>query len=141
TGAVISFPASVVPVFIQIPLAIWIGYAVYKRQTKMLVPSLIALGVMYLTAVISSRVDFLQIDVVQYFGGGGSAGLFGLGVVNSAFMIWIVIFMVYLYLASTLPVWKLLQPRDFINSHQLVVGLGILYLGLIFTNPEITAPV
>jgi len=137
----ISFPASVVPVFIQIPLAIWIGYAVYKRQTKMLVPSLIALGVMYLTAVISSRVDFLQIDVVQYFGGEGSAGLFGLGAVNSAFMIWIVILMVYVYIASTLPVWKLLQPRDFINSHQLVVGLGILYLGLIFTNPEITAPV
>src|SRR5699024_7469941 len=39
------------------------------------------------------------------------------------------------------PVWKLLQPRDFINSHQLVVGLAILYLGLLFTNPTITAPV
>src|SRR5690606_38520209 len=28
----------------------------------------------------------------------------------------------------------------FINSHQLIVGLGILYLGLLFTQPEITAP-
>ncbi|GAB4072221.1 carbon starvation protein A [Barrientosiimonas marina] len=136
----ISFPTSVLPVFIQIPLAIWIGYAVYKRKARMLVPSLLALGAMYLTAIMASRVDFLQIDIVQYFGGEGSEGLFGLGAVNSAFMIWIVILMVYVYIASTLPVWKLLQPRDFINSHQLVVGLAILYLGLLFTNPEITAP-
>src|SRR5699024_8354541 len=48
--------------------------------------------------------------------------------------------MVYVYIASTLPVWKLLQPRDFINSHQLVVGMAILYLGLLFTNPSVTAP-
>src|SRR5699024_2722311 len=53
---------------------------------------------------------------------------------------WIIILMVYVYIASTLPVWKLLQPRDFINSHQLVVGLGILYIGLLLTNPTITAP-
>ncbi|MFZ3578732.1 carbon starvation protein A [Virgibacillus sp. DJP39] len=136
----ISFPASVIPVFIQIPLAIWIGAAVYKRKTKMLVPSLIALAVMYATAVLASKVSFLQIDLVQYMGGEGGAGLFGLGAVSTAFFIWIIILMIYVYIASTLPVWKLLQPRDFINSHQLVVGLGILYLGLLFTNPEITAP-
>ncbi|WP_010530352.1 carbon starvation CstA family protein [Lentibacillus jeotgali] len=137
----VSFPASVLPVFIQIPLAIWIGYAVYKGKTKMLLPSVIALAVMYLTAVLASRIGFLQIDLVSYFGGEGSAGLFGLGAVNSAFFIWILVLMIYVYIASTLPVWKLLQPRDFINSHQLVVGLAILYLGLLFTNPEITAPV
>ncbi|CDQ40307.1 MULTISPECIES: carbon starvation CstA family protein [Virgibacillus] len=137
----ISYPASVLPVFIQIPLAIWIGYAVYKRNKKMLLPSILALAIMYLTAVVASKVDFLQIDLVQYMGGEGGSGLFGLGAVSTAFLIWIVILMVYVYIASTLPVWKLLQPRDFINSHQLVVGLGILYLGLLFTNPEMTAPI
>lgn len=137
----ITFPASVLPVFIQIPLAIWIGYAVYKRSSKMLVPSLIALAIMYLAAIISSRVGFLQIDLVQYLGGESAAGWFGLSTTGTAFFIWIIILMIYVYFASTLPVWKLLQPRDFINSHQLVVGLGILYLGLLFTNPTITAPV
>lgn len=137
----ISYPASVIPVFIQIPLAIWIGFAVYKRKQKMLVPSLIALAVMYATAVLASKVGFLQIDLVQYMGGEGGAGLFGLGATSTAFFIWIIILMVYVYIASTLPVWKLLQPRDFINSHQLIVGLAILYLGLLFTNPEITAPI
>jgi carbon starvation protein len=38
------------------------------------------------------------------------------------------------------PVWQLLQPRDFINSWQLLLGLAILYAGLFVTNPEITAP-
>lgn len=136
----ITFPASVFPVFIQIPLAIWIGYAVYKRSGKMLIPSLIALAIMYIAAIISSRVEFLQIDLVQYLGGEDAVGWFGLSSVGTAFFIWIVILMIYVYIASILPVWKLLQPRDFINSHQLVVGLGILYLGLLFTNPTITAP-
>lgn len=136
----ITYPSSVLPVFIQIPLAIWIGYAVYKRQKKMLVPSLIALAIMYAAAIAASKFEFLQIDLVKYMGGEDGTGLFGLSTVGTAFFIWIMILMVYVYIASTLPVWKLLQPRDFINSHQLVVGLGILYLGLLFTNPTITAP-
>src|SRR5699024_7515561 len=69
-----------------------------------------------------------------------AAGWFGLSSVGTAFLIWIIILMIYVYIASTLPVCKLLQPRDFINSHQLVVGVLILYLGLFFTNPTITAP-
>ncbi|OAT83785.1 carbon starvation protein CstA [Bacillus sp. MKU004] len=136
----ITFPASVLSVFIQIPLAVWIGYRVYKRSGSMLLPSLVALGVMYLSAVVASRVEFLQIDFVQYFGGEGAVSLFGLSSTSMAFFAWIIILMIYVYIASTLPVWKLLQPRDYINSHQLVVGLGLLYLGLLFSNPKITAP-
>lgn len=136
----ITYPASVLPVFIQIPLAIWIGYAAYKRNMKMLIPSLIALAVMYATAILTAEVSWLQIDLVSYMGGEGGEGLFGLGAVSTAFMIWIGVLLVYVYIASTLPVWKLLQPRDFINSHQLSVGLIILYAGLLFTNPTINAP-
>src|SRR5699024_7842299 len=83
----ITFPASVLPVFIQIPLAIWIGYAVYKRSGKMLIPSLIALAIMYIAAIISSRVEFLQIDLVQCLGGEGAAGWFGLSATGTAFFI------------------------------------------------------
>src|SRR5699024_962477 len=136
----ITYPSSVLPVFIQIPLAVWIGYSVYKWQKKMLLPSLVALAVMYITAVVASKVSFLQIDLIQYMGGENGASLSGLSTTGTAFFIWIIILMIYVYIASTLPVWKLLQPRDFINSHQLVVGLGILYLGLLVTNPTISAP-
>lgn len=136
----ISFPASVLSVFIQIPLAVWIGYSVYKKKGNMLIPSIIALGVMYFAAIIASRVPILQIDLVKYFGGEGATGLFGLSATSLAFFVWIVVLMIYVYIASTIPVWKLLQPRDYINSHQLVVGLALLYLGLLFSNPSVTAP-
>jgi carbon starvation protein len=136
----ISFPASVIPVFIEIPLAIWIGYAVYRKKGGMLLPSVVALAVMYGSAVITSMVPVLQIDLVKYFGGAEGTTLFGLNGMSMAFFVWIVILMVYCYIASVLPVWKLLQPRDYINSHQLIVGLGIMYLGLFVLRPEITAP-
>jgi carbon starvation protein len=136
----IKFPASVVPIFIEIPLAVWIGYAVYKRKKEMLVPSIIALAVMYGTAVLSSKIPALQIDLVKYFGGAENTVLFGLDGVSMSFFVWIIILMIYGYISSTLPVWKLLQPRDYINSHQLVVGLVILYAGLVFLQPKVTAP-
>ncbi|WP_408009536.1 carbon starvation protein A [Pseudalkalibacillus sp. A8] len=136
----VNFPASVLSIFIQIPLAIWIGYAVYKKSGSMLLPSILALAFMYGAAVLASRFEFLQIDLVKWFGGEGTTVMFGLNGVSMAFFVWIIVLMVYVYFASTLPVWKLLQPRDYINSHQLVLGLVILYLGVIFTNPTITAP-
>lgn len=139
----ITFPASVISVFIQIPLAIWIGYTVNRKGKSMLIPSLVGLVVMYGAAIAASAIPALQIDLVGYFGGEGNTVFAGLDAVSVAFMVWIAILMIYVYIASVLPVWKLLQPRDFINSHQLVVGLAILYLGLFFTWPaaEMTAPV
>jgi carbon starvation protein len=136
----INFPATVLSIFIQIPLAIWIGVRAYKKSGNMVIPSIIVLFVMYFTAIIASYVPVLQIDLVQYFGGAENPVIFGLTGIEMAFFVWITILMIYVYFASTLPVWKLLQPRDLINAYQLVLGLGILYLGLFISNPEITAP-
>lgn len=46
----------------------------------------------------------------------------------------------YAFFASVLPVWTLLQPRDYINSLLLYLGLGGMYLGLVVSNPEFVAP-
>ncbi|WP_277810565.1 carbon starvation CstA family protein [Chromohalobacter canadensis] len=136
----ITFPASVLSVFIQIPLAVWIGYRVYRHSGSMLLPSVIALAVMYGAALLASEVPILQVDLVSWFGGADAAVAGGFDATSMAFLVWIVVLMVYVYIASTLPVWKLLQPRDYINSHQLVVGLALLYLGLLVGAPEMTAP-
>ncbi len=138
----ISNPASVLPVVLQVPVAIWIGYAVLRRGGNLLAPSLVALVLMYGTAILTTRVEWLQIDLVRWFGGEGAGTvLFGLEAVSASFLTWILVLLAYVYIASTLPVWKLLQPRDYINAQQLVVGLGILYLGLLVLQPEVTAPV
>lgn len=136
----ISFPATVLSIFIQIPLAVWIGYRAYRKTGSMILPSVLVLIIMYATAVIASYVPALQIDLVSYFGGEEATLIFGLSGVETAFLVWIIILMVYVYFASTLPVWMLLQPRDLINSYQLLTGLFILYLGLFVINPDITAP-
>lgn len=136
----ISYPATVLSIFIQIPLAIWIGIRAYKKSGNMVIPSIIVLFMMYFTAILASYVPVLQIDLVQYFGGSENMVLFGLSGIEMSFLVWIIILMIYVYFASTLPVWKLLQPRDLINAYQLVLGLALLYLGLFISSPEITAP-
>jgi carbon starvation protein len=46
-------------------------------------------------------------------------------------MVWVIILLVYSYVASVLPVWLLLQPRDYINALQLISALGLVVVGLI----------
>ena len=53
---------------------------------------------------------------------------------------WVIVLFIYAFFASVLPVWLLLQPRDYVNSHQLFVALGIIGLGIIFTNAPVVAP-
>lgn len=46
----------------------------------------------------------------------------------------------YGFVASVLPVWSLLQPRDFINSLLLYVGLAGMYVGFFMTGNDFVAP-
>ncbi len=138
----ISNPAAVLPVALQIPMALWMGQRIIRRGGSLLVPSLVALAVMYGTAVLTSRLEWLQIDLVRWLGGeGASTALLGLEATPASFLIWIVVLLGYVYIASTLPVWRLLQPRDYINAQQLLVGLAILYAGLFLLQPAVTAPI
>jgi carbon starvation protein len=50
---------------------------------------------------------------------------------------WTYILLVYALIASILPVWLLLQPRDYINSFQLYLGLTLILLGLLIWHPQI----
>jgi carbon starvation protein len=47
---------------------------------------------------------------------------------------WIGVLLLYGFLASILPVWLLLQPRDYINSFQLYFALITLFLGLVIAT-------
>jgi carbon starvation protein len=53
---------------------------------------------------------------------------------SNPIVIWTVILLVYCFFASVLPVWTLLQPRDYINSHQLLLALGLLVVGLMVAS-------
>lgn len=122
----VSVPTSVLPINIQIVVAVIIGVLIYKRGVKPLFPSLIALAVLYLFVWLGSYFP-LRLE---------SLGMTKTTATNT----WIILLFVYSSIASLLPVWLLLQPRDYINSHQLLVGLGLLYLGLFVAQPIIEAP-
>jgi carbon starvation protein len=53
---------------------------------------------------------------------------------------WVYILLGYAFFASILPVWLLLQPRDYINCFQLYFGLIVLVLGIAVWRPELNAP-
>jgi len=121
------YPESVLSVWIEIPLALGIGWWVHKRGGGLLIPSLIALGVMYLCIWVG--VYYWQPDMAGFLD-----SMLGKRPADSfinPITVWTVILLVYCAIASVLPVWTLLQPRDYINSHELVVALGLLLLGLL----------
>lgn len=53
---------------------------------------------------------------------------------------WIIVLFLYAAIASLLPVWMLLQPRDYINGLQLFIGLILLYGAVLISGPELVAP-
>ena len=62
--------------------------------------------------------------------------LFGVTAATSK-TIWVVILFVYCFVASTLPVWLLLQPRDYLNSYLLYAMLAIGLTAVFVVCPSI----
>lgn len=123
------FPPAVLPVFLQIPIAVGIGIYLHRKGVGLLVPSIIALVLMYVTV---------------WFGAGCPGTVWEGGLVGHAIQstndwlalwpvwAWVAVLLGYCYVASVLPVWVLLQPRDYINALQLISTLGLIVLGVIW---------
>jgi len=118
-------PGTVVPINFQIIVALAIGWVCYKKRVKLLVPSLVALFLLYAMVAVGVA---LPVSLAPLVGA------------QNQHLTWVVLLLVYSFIASVLPVWTLLQPRDYINSHQLFVGLFALVLGILVAQPVITAP-
>jgi carbon starvation protein len=118
------FPQAVLPVWLEIPIAVWLGYMIYKKGAPHLPLSIVAVVLMYITVIIGAYVPIKMPSIL------------GLNPIAC----WVIVLLIYAYIASTLPVQTLLQPRDYINSHQLFVALALLMLGVIFAHPPMVAP-
>jgi len=122
------YPIAVFPVWFELPIAFVLGFLVYKKGVNIFWPSIIAVIIMYITVVIGA---YCPIDLKAIFDISDKAVL----------ITWILIVLfVSSWLASTLPVQTLLQPRDYINSHQLIIAMFMLALGVIIAHPPIVAP-
>jgi carbon starvation protein len=122
------YPIAVIPVWFEIVIALYLGHLIYKKGMDEWWPSIAAVAIMYLTVIIGA---YLPVDLTTIFGISA----------QSALIAWIVLVLVFqAWLASSLPVQTLLQPRDFINSHQLIIALALLSLGVIVAHPPVVAP-
>ena len=122
------YPTSVLPVWLEVAIAVWLGHLIYKKGANVMTWSIIAVAIMYVTVIIGAYVPIKMPAI----GGMPPTG------------VWTIILLIYAFIASTLPVTTLLQPRDYINSHQLVVAMALLVLGVFFSGfggkLEIVAP-
>jgi len=123
----VQFPAAILPVILQIPIAIGVGVWLRRRGT-ILWPSIAALGLMLLTVWLSAGCPGLDSD-----GGAIGTTISGLSVTLASLPLWAWtgLLLTYCYFASVLPVGVLLQPRDFINSLQLLGTVGLVVIGLV----------
>ena len=124
-GEHIAVPSSVIPTWVVIAVAMGIGWGVYKKGMSLLWVTIIGVTVLYGAIWVGSVYPLSLPETV-----------FGLGAPAQ----WVIILFTYAGIASVLPVWLLLQPRDYINGIQLFIGLAILYTAVVIANPTIVAP-
>jgi len=113
-----SYPQSVMPSSVILLLALAVGWLVRRKGFNLWRLTGIAFVIILIAVVLSSRFSF------QWQSEGG----------------WTWTLLAYAWLASVLPVWSLLQPRDFLNSLLLYLGLGLVYVGFFVLRPEFVAP-
>ncbi len=121
------FPHSVIPVWLQIVIAIGLGIAI-KRGANVTLSTIIAVLLLYLSIYLGVVAPFKMPEV------------FGIPATG----VWTIILLIYAYIASVLPVTTLLQPRDYINAYQLIIAMVLMVLGVFtasFKGMHIVAPV
>ncbi|MDH3211794.1 MAG: carbon starvation protein A [Myxococcales bacterium] len=120
----VSNPGAIFPINVQIVVAIALGWLVYRRGVGIFAPSIVGYAVL----------------IAAIFAGDSFAERFPI-VATLSVSTWVWLLLVYSFAASVLPVWLLLQPRDYLNAHQLITGLALLTLGLVVLHPTIQAPI
>lgn len=124
-GLLISFPSAVVPVWGAIFVALIIGQIIFRKWMGLGAISVLGVIALYVLIWVGPSLPLALPDTI--------AGL-------SDNAQWILILFGYAAIASLLPVWVLLQPRDYINGLQLFIGLILLYGAVLVLGPEMTAP-
>jgi carbon starvation protein len=108
-----------------IPIALLVGWYMYRfRPGKTVEASLIG-AVLTLAAVV----------VGNWIPGSPWEGYFALGKGQTVFAL-----CAYGFVASVLPVWLLLAPRDYLSSFLKIGTIALLVIGVFWANPKLLSP-
>ncbi len=114
----------------------------FVKEPKIVLPSLGLIPVAMLFGYLVYNAK-LNNGIATVFGLACLSGLVLLGnifPVNASIGFWMIFLFVYCFLASILPVNLLLQPRDYLSSCLLFLGVACGYAGILITRPKITVP-
>ena len=125
TNLLLSTPSSVIPTGGALVVALLVGQAIYRFRWNLVAVSIVGVVALYGLIILGDAYPVVLPETI-------------LGLSAASF--WVIVLFLYAGLASILPVWVLLQPRDYINGLQLFIGLGILYIGVLIASPTIVAP-
>jgi len=123
-AAATSFPSAVLPSGALMILAMTMGYLLYRRRFPLGPTTLVGFILMLFSVWLGVRFPTLGLDPTVWPKQVG----------------WTWMLLGYSFLASVLPVWSLLQARDFLNSLLLYLGLLATYAGFFVLRPSFDAP-
>ncbi len=118
-----SVPEAVLPSVALIALAVAFGILRFRYGFNLTALTCVGFVLMMLCVIIGTKTPITSI--------------LGLEMTPEA---WSYLLLAYAYLASLLPVWLLLQPRDYLNSYLLYLGMLLLIVGVVLWRPQIVAP-
>ena len=114
------YPESVIAVWLEVPIAIILGWAIYKKSANVLLSTIVAVSAMYAGVVLGAWLEHVRPGLCSF--------------PETWFLkpagLWTLILLGYAWVASTLPVTTLLQPRDYINAWQLFIMMALLVIGV-----------
>lgn len=125
-GQFIKYPAVVFPALALVAIAIGIGVLIYRTKIGLGIASVVGIILMIVSIWVGTRHP-MALPAAMVF--------------KSPELTWVLLLVAYSFVASVLPIWLLLQPRDYLESFKLYAGLILLFVGIFFTAPKIVAPV
>ncbi|MCX8195698.1 MAG: carbon starvation protein A [Acidilobaceae archaeon] len=113
-----SVPTAATLAIVFMPLSLLFGIMVYKFGIDVRIATIVTLVLVFLGLLYSFRVP-----------------------VHLSYEGWVVVLALYSILAAALPVWYLLQPRDYLNAYVLWIFVGLALVAPLFLPfMEITGP-
>jgi len=126
TDTFIEAPAIVLPTFALMLIATLFGVLTYRLNMKTWLGTAIALvlmaGVVALGFVLPIRLEALGVPA------------------GSVRTVWLLVLLAYGVIASVVPVWILLQPRDYLSTWILLGGMLAGFVGIVWVQPALKAP-
>ncbi len=122
----VATPAVATASLLFIGMAPIFGYLVYRKNLSILLGSLVFVPLLFVFIWLGT---VIPLDLT-------AMGL----TADAANRTWVFVLLVYVSIASILPVWLLLQPRDYLNSYLLYAMLAAGFAGIVIVAPKFNMP-